>query len=343
MILSASKRVESRAVTLLLAAIPVSLKEEAVSNRWLTCASLLFRVQCVYQPGGSSERSMLLSHLVGPEAVKSFSAAVEMLRRWQQNFFRVKELQAALPDPSLLLRGIDTATAQLLMQNPLLAFRVNSFRNRASLDYNPTVLTVLQLVRLLQAEFEAASLTQEGAPDKKARLAAANAEQSGPGGKGLQPKAAPKLPAEAQTKALESPPEAKAKGKGKDKGKEGARELGDCYNYSGGKGCKYGESCQFKHDKTTAKREKRCLLCGKEGHFRSDCPLASQESKGGKGSAALPPGQTAAAMAPRGQNVPRLSPSPKLRGSLRNARQGPEPRRQALVPKRHYLQKRRSC
>ena len=139
---------------------------------------------------------MLLSHLVGPQAVKSFSAAVEMLRRWQQNFFRVKELQAALPDPSLLLRGIDTATAQLLTQNPLLGFRVNSFRKRASLDYNPTVLTVLQLVRLLQAEFEAASLSQEGAPDKKARLAAANAEQSGPGGKGLQPKAAPKLSAD---------------------------------------------------------------------------------------------------------------------------------------------------
>ena len=150
------QRVESRAVTLLLAAIPTSLKEEAVSNRWLTTASLLFRVQCVYQPGGSSERSMLLSHLVSPEVVKSFGSAVEMLRKWQQNYHRVKELQAALPDSSLLLRGVDAATSQLLTQNPLLGFRVNSFRSRASLDYNPTVLTVLQLVRLLQAEFEAA-------------------------------------------------------------------------------------------------------------------------------------------------------------------------------------------
>ena len=35
---------------------------------------------------------MLLSHLIHPEAVKSLSAGVVMLRKWQQNFFRVKEL-----------------------------------------------------------------------------------------------------------------------------------------------------------------------------------------------------------------------------------------------------------
>ena len=58
------QRVESRAVTLLLAAIPPGLRDEAVSNRWLTTASLLFRMQCVYQPGGASKRSMLLSQLV---------------------------------------------------------------------------------------------------------------------------------------------------------------------------------------------------------------------------------------------------------------------------------------
>ena len=99
------QRVESRAVTLLLAAIPTSLNEEAV-NSWLTTAALLFRMQCAYQPGGSSERSMLLSHLVGPEVVKNFGSAVVMLRKWQQNFQSVKELQASLPDPSLLPRGI---------------------------------------------------------------------------------------------------------------------------------------------------------------------------------------------------------------------------------------------
>ena len=142
------QRVESRAVSLLLASVPAQIKDEAVSNRWLSSASLLFRIQCLYQPGGSSERSMLLSQLVGPEQVKSFSGGVTMLRKWQQQFYRVKELHATLPDPFLLLRGVDTATGTLLSQNPLLGFRVNAFRNRISLDYNPSVMGVLQLVRL---------------------------------------------------------------------------------------------------------------------------------------------------------------------------------------------------
>ena len=64
----------------------------------------------------------------------------------------------------------------------------------------------------------------------------------------------------------------------------------------------------------TAKREKRCLLCGREGHFRSDCPLASQESKGGKRSAALPQAQAATAAAPKGHNVPKAKSVPQAKG-----------------------------
>ena len=135
-------------------------------------SALLFKIQCIYQPGGSSERSMLLSRLVSPEVVKSLSSGVVMLRKWQQNFVKVRELNSALPDSSLLLRGLDQATSTLLSGNPPLGFRVNAFRNRVSLDYNPTVSTVLQYVRLLQAKFESASLSQDLVqPDKRARTA----------------------------------------------------------------------------------------------------------------------------------------------------------------------------
>ena len=126
--------VESRAMSLMLAAVPAAGRDEAVSNRWLTTAALLFRIQCIYQPGGSSERAMLLSQLVTPEVVKSFGAGVTMLRKWQEHFHRVRELQASLPDSSLLLKGVDTATVSILTQHPLLAFRVHAFRNRVSLD-----------------------------------------------------------------------------------------------------------------------------------------------------------------------------------------------------------------
>ena len=70
-----------------------------------------FRIMCLYQPGGASERSMLLSQLVNPEASKTLADAVSMLRKWQQHFSRVRELQGSLPDSSLLLRSIDAATS----------------------------------------------------------------------------------------------------------------------------------------------------------------------------------------------------------------------------------------
>ena len=53
-------RVESRSVSLLLAAVPQSIRDDVVTNRWLTSASILFRILCLFQPGGSSERSHLV-------------------------------------------------------------------------------------------------------------------------------------------------------------------------------------------------------------------------------------------------------------------------------------------
>ena len=274
------QRVESRAVTLVLAAIPTNLRDEAVSNRWLSTASLLFRMQCVYQPGGSSERSMLLSQLVSPEIMKTCGGAVATLRRWLQHFHRVQELQATLPDSSLLLKGIDGSTASFLAQYPALNFRVSSFRNRASLDYNPSVTTVLQLVRLLQAEFEAASLNVDvQGGDKRARNAAAQVASLPEGPRTPATKAPPGgPPPDPMAKAL-TLADGKGKGKGKDKGKEGAKEMPLCHGFNNGTGCKYGDVCRFMHDRAAARRQKRCLACGQEGHFRPECSLVSEENR----------------------------------------------------------------
>ena len=44
-------RVESRAVSLLLAAVPQSVHDDVVTNRGLSSAGILFRVLCLFQPG----------------------------------------------------------------------------------------------------------------------------------------------------------------------------------------------------------------------------------------------------------------------------------------------------
>ena len=322
------QRVESRSVSLLLAAVPQHVRDEAVANRWLTSASLLFRVQCVYQPGGSSERSMLLTQLVGPESAKTLGGGVTVLRRWQQHFHRVRELHASMPDPSLLLKGVDTSTVGLLSQNPLIAFRVNTFRSRLSLDYNPTISSVLQLVRLLQAEFESASLSVEAAtPDKRARTAVMQAGGLAGEPKGPPPKSGPMGVVEAQAKVLEGSGEMKGKGKGKAKGREGLVEVGACYNFAGGVGCKYGDACKFKHDKTAARKQKRCMACGKEGHFRSECSLVPPErrSKGEEG-AQVPP-----VPPQKGAPVAKAKVAPQAKGVMEDVTQG-EPRNMELQP-----------
>ena len=281
-------RVESRAVTLLLAAIPANVRDDVVTNRWLSTTAILFRIFCLFQPGGSNERAHLLAQLVNPEVCTSFAECIKVLRRWNQSLQRASEIHATLPDPSLLLRGVDAATGGLLASNQMVGFRVNSFRHRLGIDYNPTVASVLQLVKLIQAEAEASSITSEGNQDKRARAAAAAAASQATGpAPGRDPpagKSAPVLPPPPPpvvNAVSGSASEGKDKGKGKGKGAEGDKP--PCHKFTDATGCRFGDSCMFKHDRSKAKKEGRCLACGQEGHFRSDCPLVSPENRGSQG------------------------------------------------------------
>ena len=266
-------RVESRAVTLLLAAIPQTVRDDVVTNRWLESASILFRVLCLFQPGGSSERSHLLSQLVSPPVCRSFAEGIRGLRTWQQGLQRAGEIQATLPDASLLLKGVDGATAGLLAAHPMIGFRVNAFRHQLAIDYNnPTVASVVQLVRLIQAECEAGSITLEGEAEKKAKAAALKAakEQTSP--------KVPPVPPPTQLAALgvgQGEPKAPNPTKGKGKGDEVLL----CHKFNDSSGCRFGDSCKFKHDRSRARKEARCLACGQPGHMRPECPLVAPENR----------------------------------------------------------------
>ena len=276
------QRVESRAVSLLLAALPQAVRDDVITNRWLTTSSILFRVLCLFQPGGASERALLLSTLVQPESMKSFKEALAGLRRWQQNLVRAQEVRATLPDASLLLRGIDNAVSGLLASNPMVSFRVNAFRHRVALDYNPTTQGVIQLVRLLQAESEAAALVEApGGSDKRAKAASLTAAREPPPVKA--PSVAPVTSPAPSAGTGSCPVVAAANAgvgeiKGKGKGKSGDGGASMCFKFADGSGCKFGDACNCKHDRARARREGKCLACGQSGHFR-DCPLVAPENR----------------------------------------------------------------
>ena len=319
-------RVESRAVSLLLAAVPQSVRDDVVTNRWLSSAGILFRVLCLFQPGGSSERSHLLSQLVGPDSCKNFGDAIKTLRRWQQGLQRAAEIHATLPDASLLLRGVDNATAGLLTSHPMIGFRVNAFRHQLAIDYNPTVTSVVQLVRLIQAECEAASITSE-ASDKRAKTAAANtatanaAALSAASGGAAVPagKASPPAPSTSnpQAAAVAVGQDSSDKGKGKGKGSE----VQLCHKFGDSSGCRFGDSCRFKHDRAKARKEGRCLACGQQGHIRPDCHVVPPEHRvviadaGGEGS---PKGGSVKG-SPKGKAKAKAGPGAQAKGVTEDA------------------------
>ena len=69
--------------------------------------------------------------------------------------------------------------------------------------------------------------------------------------------------------------------------------------------------CRFRHDKMAAKKEKRCMSCGIEGHFRSECPTGSSE---GKVSGEVGSGSSAGNTAAKATPTPKPKAPPQVKG-----------------------------
>ena len=245
---------EQRAVSLLLQAIPERLKTEIVSTRMLGSVMIFYKLLTAYQPGGANERSTMLNFLVQPSPATSISEAIKGVRQWAQWRSRLRELRAAEPDATLLIKGLDGLSSALLAKHPTVHFRVASFREKLGVDYSPTSETATKLAEMLQAEFELLlhsageqEVKQDSDAKKRARL---NKAQKGTGD--------------------ETEEGDKGKGKGKRYSRDGERPF--CWIY--GKtdaGCKFGSRCKFRHDKDSLERG-RCFECGAVGHLQPQCP-----------------------------------------------------------------------
>ena len=122
-------RLESRAYAMLQNAVPSLVREELVSSRSIHCVGLLFHVLRLYQPGGLQERTRLLDQLSNPGKAVSASEGVAKLRAWHRALARAVTMQVSIPDSSILLRGLDSASEGLLQKFPQTAFRCSTVRN----------------------------------------------------------------------------------------------------------------------------------------------------------------------------------------------------------------------
>ena len=132
------RRMELRASTLLMNAMPSGLKEEWVAGRTLSTRSILFKVLRNYQPGGVAEKAETLQALTSVKSVRLPKEAVERLRKWRRHQLRAAELQVVLPDSSILIKALTGLVQEVLNGAPQAAFRVNSFRLQSQVDTKPS-------------------------------------------------------------------------------------------------------------------------------------------------------------------------------------------------------------
>ena len=100
------RRLESRAYAMLLAAAPISVRDEVVANRETHCVALLYHILRTFQPGGLQERTTLLEVLSNPGTTNSPSEAVQKLRAGSRALHRALAMRVSVPDASLMLRDL---------------------------------------------------------------------------------------------------------------------------------------------------------------------------------------------------------------------------------------------
>ena len=177
-------RVEQRAISLLLKAVPMQVKENVVAMRKMSSIEIIGAILTTYQPGGLRERPALLKYLTTPESSKTTNEALKGVRRWSRWRNRASELNVAIPDATLLIAGLDTMTSSVFAQYPEVQFRLQTLRHQHSVDHIPTQDKAVSLGQMLQAELQ---VLENASPHKKTKLARVQEGRDsmgeGPGGK----------------------------------------------------------------------------------------------------------------------------------------------------------------
>ena len=262
-------RLESRAVSMLLHAVPESVSSQALATRSLSTVGLLFQILKQYQPGGLGERQELLKSLTDLNPAASAGEAVLLLQAWFRHVARARTMKVQLPDGSLLLAALDTLAKNILAENSQVAFRVSLNRHQLRLDYRANLELVEAYARNLMAEFEVVSLAHDTSLSPK-KSHVRKAKEKSPGVPPTQsaplPGSTPPPVANPGASPPRPPPKAPASSK-------------PCVNWLTDEGCHYGSKCRFLHDKETELLKGRCFFCSAKSHWANACPIKAAEKQ----------------------------------------------------------------
>ena len=147
-------KLERRASSLMMAALPEQLKEEVVAAKSVSALGILSKAMLLYQPGGLAERTAILSALESPQEATTVSMAITQLRRWVRWKRRATEVGVSLPDSTILVRGLSKLMKRVVASHPDLSFRLSLARNSLLIDTVPNHESVSQYSEHLLAELE---------------------------------------------------------------------------------------------------------------------------------------------------------------------------------------------
>ena len=242
-----SDRLNQRVTTLLLSAVPESIKTELITTRQLSVSGVLFAILRRYQPGGLAEKTYTLSELTTTSPATTASQAVQRLRHWKRQQTRAGELGLTLPDPLIMVKALDSIMVDLWNQHPQASFRVSAFRMHQQIDVRPTMESLENLYDLLLAEADQMVYGKAGEVGEKDQK---------PSVKMLQQQAV-RSPTQPSTVKV-------------------------CGFWGTEKGCKLGRACRYLHDWNGIEdKASRCWLCSSTSHVRTECPT---RGAGGSGS-----------------------------------------------------------
>ena len=249
-------KLEKRVAALMLGSLPQAMKEEMVAYRVRRVHQQLFRLLVNYQPGGSTDRALVLAQLEQKDGGTDPSEVVAALRRWYRWLQRAQDLQLSLPDPSVQIRSLTAITKKLAERNADLQFKIALAKTELRVESRPTQDTALRFFQHLLAEIE-----QLG-PAKAQRTPSTTTTTPTTAGAEVRAKGAQVTP-----KSQPTSPKGEGKGQG-------------CKWFTSDQGCARGRGCRFVHDWTQVVKSERCLVCGSKQHKVKDCPRRDIEPVG---------------------------------------------------------------
>ena len=251
-------RTEQRAITMLLAAVPDVVRRELIATRKMSSVEALFALLCRYQPGGPSERAMLIKEISDNKLGSSAGVkdVLNHLRQWRRYAARARELHVQLPDALVLVHLLTTWADQLgRLGGAQVVYRLAVLRQTLQLDTVPQESHVMEYVEALQAEAEQLALTLSSTSSWTSPTASSEAKKK---------------------EAVKAAALTSGSGGG---GYAGASETSKprCKFWGTSVGCKRGAACNYEHSWEGMQKKGRCWNCSSDAHIKPDCPYERSE------------------------------------------------------------------